>query len=109
MNLNDIYKDLTHLKRMLRNFENIKAIAETGNYLAIGIINDIQNVVLFSKKITHKEKMVIKYYLLLDKSRSEVASLLGVSEVHISRLTAQAIEKIQRELLNDTDIVRGNE
>lgn len=61
----------------------------------------VDNMVLYNAidKLTEREKKIIILRYFRDKTQKEVASVLGVSQVQISRLETKIIEKIKNELV----------
>lgn len=60
----------------------------------------VDNMVLYSAitKLSDREKKIVILRYFRDKTQKEVASVLGVSQVQISRLETKIIEKIRKEL-----------
>jgi RNA polymerase sigma-B factor len=64
-------------------------------------INKIENKLSLQqimKKLSDREKKVIYYLYFKNKTQSEVADLLGCSQMHISRIKRKAVEKLKRYL-----------
>ncbi len=63
--------------------------------------NVIDNILLYKSisKLNEREKKIIMLRYFRDKTQKEVASVLGVSQVQISRLENKIIEKIKEEMM----------
>ena len=79
---------------MLKNYTHIKEEADKGNIWALQLLEDIRKELLFSDFLSIKEKLVVKHFLILDKSREEVAIICEVGSVQISRICAKAVDKL---------------
>ena len=62
--------------------------------------NVVDNMVLYDaiSKLSEREKKIVMLRYFRDKTQKEVASVLGVSQVQISRLENKIIEKIRNNL-----------
>lgn len=63
--------------------------------------NVIDNILLYKSisKLNEREKKIIMLRYFRDKTQKEVASVLGVSQVQISRLENKIIEKMKEEMM----------
>jgi RNA polymerase sporulation-specific sigma factor len=63
--------------------------------------DDIDKIIIKDviKGLEERDKKIIYLRYYRDKTQSEIAQELGVSQVQISRLEARIIEKMKKELL----------
>ncbi len=50
------------------------------------------------QKLPQREKLLIVLRYYKDKTQSEIAKILGVSQVQVSRLESKIIEKLKKQL-----------
>lgn len=64
--------------------------------------NMVDNIVLKEvlKKLNDRDKQIIILRFFRDKTQSEVAKVMGVSQVQVSRLENKIIEKMRKELMS---------
>jgi RNA polymerase sigma-B factor len=48
--------------------------------------------------LTEKERDIIRYTYIENKSQKETGEFLGISQMHVSRLRRKAIKKLQKAL-----------
>ncbi len=51
--------------------------------------------------LTEREKKIIQYTFVENKSQRETGELLGISQMHVSRLQKKAIQKLRKELVSN--------
>jgi len=63
--------------------------------------NVIDNMLLYKSisKLNERERKIIMLRYFRDKTQKEVASVMGVSQVQISRLENKIIEKIKGQIM----------
>ena len=69
----------------------------TGEEIEDGVINKVMIDDILSR-LTEREKEIILLRYFRDKTQSEIAKIIGVSQVQISRIEKKAIERIRGEM-----------
>ena len=69
----------------------------TGEEIEDGVINKVMIDDILSR-LTEREKEIILLRYFRGKTQSEIAKIIGVSQVQISRIEKKAIERIRGEM-----------
>jgi RNA polymerase sigma-B factor len=54
------------------------------------------------EKLPERERMILLYRFYGNKTQTEIAELIGLSQMHVSRLISRTLASLQKQLLRDT-------
>lgn len=99
--LNDISSylniDISEIEYVITITEDMLSLDDEYNNLSIGITNNVDDEILWKESLETLDPLssaVMKYRYQSDLTQSEVAALLGISQVKVSRIESSSKKKI---------------